>query len=257
MPQAAPPEPDDRDQPLRAMPAAAMQRLAASVQPVVFETGVPAAPYSTIGTAFYVGCGGRAFAVMARHTLRPDSLHPLCLFPTGGSHRLLPLTNVFYVPAEHEGDESVDLAIVEIDMPVAMADGELGQAVLLDMNLAVPSQRPPLSKSSLVVIGYPAELSSVDYEAEELRNERFALRGRYVEATMTHHVHELRVVDEHRLDSFSGLSGAPVFAWHQSDERTGRVFLCGMAIQGTVCSGLIRFLDAQIIVQAIHVMVSR
>ena len=257
MPDIAPLEPEDRDLPLREMPPAAMQRLAASVQPMVFETGAPAAPYSTIGTAFYVGCGGRTFAVTARHTLRPDSLHPVCLFPADGSRRLLPLTNVFYVPAELEGEETLDLAIVEIDMDVAKSDSELGQTLLIDMELAVPVSRPPLSRSSLVVVGYPAQLSSIDYEAEEIQNERFALRGQYVGVTSTHYLHEMRVLDEHRLDSFSGLSGAPVFGWHESDSDKGRVFLCGMAVQGTVTSGLIRFMDAEIVVQAIRAMIAR
>jgi len=244
MPSTVPLEPEDSDLPLRAMPAAALQRLAASVQPVVFETGISAAPYSTIGTAFYVGSAGRAFAVMARHTLRPDSLHPVCLFPADGSRRLLPLTNVFYVPAE-------------IDMDVAMSDGELGQALLLDMKLAVPESRPPLSRSSLVVVGYPAQLSSIDYEAEEIRNERIALSGRYAGVTSTHYVHQMTVVGEHHLDSFSGLSGGPVFGWHEGYGGQGRVFLCGMAIQGTAASGLVRFVDAEIIDQAVRVMVSR
>lgn len=257
MPNTVPLEPEDSDLPLRAMPAAALQRLAASVQPVVFETGIPAAPYSTIGTAFYVGSVGRAFAVMARHTLRPDSLHPVCLFPADGSRRLLPLTNVFYVPAEVEGDGTLDLAIVEIDMDVAMSDGELGQALLLDMNLAVPESRPPLPRSTLVVIGYPAQLSSIDYDAEEIRNERIALSGRYAGVTSTHYVHKMMIVGDHHLDSFSGLSGGPVFGWHEGDGNQGRVFLCGMAIQGTVVSGLVHFLDAETIDQAIRVMVSR
>lgn len=257
MPNTVPLEPEDSDLPLRAMPAAALQRLAGSVQPVVFETGIAAAPYSTIGTAFYVGSAGRAFAVMARHTLRPDSLYPVCLFPVDRSRRLLPLTNVFYVPAEFEGDETLDLAIVEIDMDVAMSHGELRQALLLDMKLAVPESRPPLSGSSLVVIGYPVQLSSIDYEAEEIRNERIALSGRYAGVSSTHYVHQMTVVGDHHLDSFSGLSGGPVFGWHEGYGGQGCVFLCGMAIQGTAASGIVRFVDAEIIDQAIRVMVSR
>lgn len=236
-------------------PVALVQRLSESVQPVVFETNIPETPYSTVGTAFYVGWNGRAFVVMARHTLHPDELNPLCFFPSDSSRRLLPLTSVYYVPAEAEGEESLDLAIIEIDMKAAMMDSELVHTRLIDLNLAVPHSLPSLPQASLFLVGYPEDQSLVNYETEELQNQRIVLHGRYVGPTSPPYVHQMEIAEVQGLSSFSGLSGSPVFTWHQDDQHHGQVTLCGMAISGTPSSGCVHFLDAAIIRSAFEVLV--
>ena len=105
----------------------AINRLAASVQPLVFETGNPDVPYSTAGTTFLVGYQRRAFVLTARHSLHPDSLCPVCIFPSDFSQRLLPLKDVFFVSKNYASEDFMDLAIMEIDL-TKVADAELAES---------------------------------------------------------------------------------------------------------------------------------
>lgn len=98
------------------MNQAAIESIAQSIQPLVFETGIDEAPYSMWGTTFLVGYKGRSFVLTARHTLKPEMLGPICIFPSDESNRLLPLHDVLFVPQADVGDDFADLAVIEIDV---------------------------------------------------------------------------------------------------------------------------------------------
>jgi hypothetical protein len=229
-----------------------INRLAVSVQPLIFETGIDTTPYSAKGTVFFVGYRGHAFAITARHALHPDDLGPICLFPTDTSHRLMTLKDVFFVPREQVDDDFVDLAIVEIDMADAR-NPELGQATLIDLALASRSWASRADEGAFVLIGYPEEHSFVDYDRELLVNDRFALHARYVEPSTSPHIHILEVLDTRSLTTFSGFSGGPVFGWFQTDSERAEVVLCGMALRGTPTSRRLHFLDREMLINALNV----
>ncbi len=228
----------------------ALTRLAASVQPLVFETGIPDAPYSTAGTTFLVGYEGRAFVLVARHSLRPDNLCSVCIFPSDSSRRLLPLTDVFFVPKDYVAEDFMDFAIMEIDR-AKIVDPELGQASLIDLRLASGDWLSLLGDSDFVVIGYPEEHSFVDYDKETIATGRLALHGRYLGPSALPYLHELEILDTLSLSTFSGLSGAPVFAWAERSGLPAKISLCGMALRGTPTSRRIHFLDRSVLLDAL------
>jgi hypothetical protein len=119
-----------------AVPQDVTARLARSVQPLVFETGFEDFPYSTAGTVFLVGYEGKPYVLTTRHALYPESLSPVCIFPTDSSHRLIPLKDVFLVPRTDEDEDLVDLAAIGIDT-IRATHPDVAQATLIDLALAV------------------------------------------------------------------------------------------------------------------------
>lgn len=234
------------------MPLEVINSLSASVQPLVFETGLPEAPYSTRGTVFLVGYAGRAFVLTARHALFPEDSAPICVFPSDTSQRILPLKDVFFVPRNDVADDFADLAVIEIDMK-GITDTEVGSARLVDLALATGDWLSKSETAEIFVLGYPEEHSLVDYEFEILINHRWALRGRYAGPSALPYLHVLEVSDAHTLSTFSGLSGGPVFAWIEHPGNQGEIILCGMALRGTPTSRRIHFLDRSVLLDALNV----
>lgn len=165
----------------------AIKNVSVAVQPLVFETDIEAAPYSTAGTAFLVGHAGRAFVVTARHLLRPEALTPLCIFPSDTSRRLLPLRDIFHLPVQHVSDDFADFAVIEIDR--AGLDAETKEASVIDLALAENEWHSVREVSRFVVLGYPIEHAFVDYERELVSTKCFALRGKYAGPSNSTHLH--------------------------------------------------------------------
>lgn len=230
----------------------ALSRLAASVQPLIFETGISDFPYSTLGTTFLVGYEGRAFVFTARHTLYPDNLSPVCIFPSDCSQRLLPLKDVFFVSKDYVAEDFMDLAIMEIDM-AKIVDAELGQASIIDLRLASGDWLSLPESSDFAVIGYPEEHSLVDYDQETIATQRVALQGRYLGPSSIPYLHELEILDTLSLATFDGLSGAPVFSWTWRSGRPAQISFCGMVLRGTASSRRIHFLDRSVLLDALKV----
>lgn len=235
------------------VPPEVIARLSLSVQPLVFETGVVDYPYSTNGTVFLVGYEGKPYVVTTRHGLYPDNPPPICVFPSDKSLRLIPLNNVFFVPHANEPDDFMDLAIIEVD-PRARTDPELNQATLINLALAFdPDWESGASNMEFFVIGYPCEKSSIDTDSQELRTDRVTLFGRYRGESSSPYLHLLQIENSQNLASFSGFSGSPVFMWNPSGRGRPTPLFCGMAIRGTVASGLIHFLAAAVLLDALTV----
>ena len=222
---------------------------ARAVQPLVFETGNPYTPISTAGTGFLVVTAGRGFLITARHLMGLGDLSPLCIFPTATSRRLIPLRNVFFIPKEQFDDDFSDFAIVEID--VKKLDLETGEGTAINLEIAEADWLAVRDSSSFTVIGYPLEHSEVDYDNELLTNRQFVLHGRYTGSAVFRFLHELQVDDGQGLSDFRGFSGSPVFSWHEYAPDQARITLCGMAVQGGVKSRCVRFIEWQVIAEAI------
>jgi len=227
----------------------AIASLSNAIQPLVFETGLPEVPYRTLGTAFVVMFERRAFVLAARHSVGPQALSPVCLFPTDRSRRLMPLKDIFFLYEHEVPDDFADFVVIEID--VHELDSETSEATAIDLSLACNDWQGKRDRSELVVIGYPEDHSFVDYESELVSNRRYALSGRYVGPSDSPHLHVLKVNGNHGLTNFSGLSGSPVFAWAEVRPRHFEIAWCGMALKGTAGSGLIHFVDRSVLLDAL------
>jgi|CXWL01.1.fsa_nt_gi hypothetical protein len=230
-----------------------IDRLALSVQPLIFETGIKEAPYSTTrGTVFLVGYEGRPYVITARHALQPDNLVPICVFPSDTSHQLIPLADLFYVPQSLEADDFMDLALIAIDTR-RITHQEVAGAKLIDLALSCGEWKRYASETQFFVVGYPEERSIYNYETQEFRADRITLLGRYTGLSSLPYLHLLSIPDTLSLKTFSGLSGAPVFAWVELPMQRPTLVFCGMVLRGTPESGLIHFLDRDVLLDAFKV----
>ena len=234
------------------VPQHAIDRLALSVQPLVFETENADYTYCTRGTVFLVGYKGKPYVLTARHALMPEHLSPICVFPSDTSHRIMPLKDVFFVSSADVKEAFVDVVVIEIDT-ARVTHPEVAQATLINLDLACSDWISYANEARFFLLGYPEERSSVNYETRELRTERVALFGRYGGLSPLPYLHQFLVSDSLALPTFSGFSGGPVFAWIERPEQRPGPVLCGMALRGTPVSGLIHFLDREVLLDALDV----
>jgi hypothetical protein len=223
------------------------------VHALVFETGLPEVPWTVAGSGFLVEHQLRFFLLTARHALRPDALHPICIKAPSG--KTMAIRDVFYVPAEDASDEFFDLAILEIDRQQAIR--ECRDARILPLAIATGDWKGSMFASEFLVVGFPNEHSWVEYELREVAMGLVELRARYAGPTASEAIHELRVFEPPPLQSFSGFSGAPVFMWKRHMGAESQLLLCGMAIQGTIESALVRFIDVSTILELLNVRCER
>ncbi|MBN2428503.1 MAG: hypothetical protein JXK94_09220 [Deltaproteobacteria bacterium] len=230
----------------------AILRILPSVQPLVFETDITDCPYSTGGSLFLVGYKGRAFVLTARHAHSPENCSPICVFPTDTSQRVLPLKNYFFVSSSDVPDDFADFVAIEIDM-AKINDTEVGEAQLINLDLALGDWLSKADIAEMYVVGYPNEYSCVDYQQEALANHRLTLCGRYVGASESDHLHVLEVFDTNNLETFSGFSGGPVFAWIVHPGNRGEIVFCGMTLRGTPASRRFHFLDRSLLLHGMEI----
>ncbi len=232
------------------VPAEVLGKLARSVQPLVFETGITDAPYSVLGTAFLVGYEGRPYVLTARHSLNPENLGPICIFPSDTSRSLVPLKDVFFVHREDFSEDFVDLAVIAIDTS-RITHAEVAQATLIDFARASGDWEG--QEREFVIFGFPEDHSFVDYDEQMLHTNRVALHARYMGLSSIPYLHEIEVMESHSLTTFSGFSGGPVFAWGNCRGVAPAPILCGMAIRGSSSSNKVHFLDRSVLLDALKV----
>jgi hypothetical protein len=177
---------------------------------------------------------------------------PICVFPSDTSHKLIPLGKVLYVPHSPDGEDFEDLAVISIDTS-RITHPDVAGARLIDMALVCNEWKKYAHEALFFVLGCPEERSSLNYETTEFRADRVILLGRYRGPSIVQHHHVLSVVDTLSLTTFSGLSGAPVFAWIELPRQRPKLVLCGMMLRGTPQSGLVHFLDRDVLLDALTV----
>ena len=234
------------------IPQYAIDRLAPCVQPLVFETGVEEALYSsTRGTVFLVGYERRSYVLTARHALQPNNPMPICVFASDTSDKLVPLGKAFYVPPSPDGYDFEDLSVIDID-PRWITHPDVAGAKLINLDLSCGKWEECAHEAQFFILGYHEERSFLNYEPLEFRADRVILLGRYAGPSTLQHHHVLSVLDNLSLTTFSGLSGAPVFAWIELPMQRPTPVLCGMVLRGSPQSGLIHFLDRDVLLDALN-----
>lgn len=224
--------------------------LALAVQPLVFETGFADFPYSTAGTVFLVRYEGVPYILTARHALQQDDPTPVCIFPSDVSQRIVPLKDSFYVPSSEIDEDFMDFAVISIDVEKA-THPEVARAKLIDLDAACGDWLDLAPDLPFFVIGFPRDGSQVDDEAQVIRADRIILFGKYEGPSDMRHLHQMRIADVGSLETFSGFSGAPVFAWIRRPQQEAVPTLCGMALRDSTESKIIHFLDREVLLKAL------
>jgi hypothetical protein len=228
--------------------------LCSCARPVVFETGVQDAPHAVFGSSFLVGYRRRIFVITARHVLQPEAqIHALCVrSPTG---RLLMLKDVFFAPTSSVPDDWADLAAVEVDL--TQVSGDMGQTRILPISDPPEDWMATRNVSPFILVGFPNEHTFVDYETGEVVERLVEMQGRYARPAESPFLHELKIQNPPPLRSYSGFSGCPVFALKYSIGAPAVPLLCGVAVQGSVESGIVRFIETSVLVDLLAAKLRR
>jgi hypothetical protein len=221
------------------------EMLCSCARPVVFETGVEDAPHAVFGSSFLVGYRRRVFVITARHVLQPEAqTHALCVrSPTG---RLLTLTDVFFAPASSVPDDWADLAAVEVDL--TRVCGDMGETRIFPITDQPDDWMAMRHVSPFILVGFPNEHTYVDFETGEIVEGLVEMQGNYVRPAESPFLHEIAIQNPPPLESYSGFSGCPVFTLKYSIGAAAIPVLCGVAVQGSVASGIVRFIEMSVLV---------
>lgn len=233
-----------------------LESLAQTVQPLIFETGLEEYPYSIKGTVFLVRYQQRPYVVTANHALRPEDTAPICVLPSDTSREIIPLGRVFFVPRSLNSDDSVDVAVIDINLETVLHP-DVAMARLVDLEKACGDWESIRPDASFFILGFPAEVQEVKYETGELGTLRVMLNGRYAGRSFGESIHSMKVDDTCGLKSFDGFSGSPVFATVRGESQAagGSVapIFCGMVLRGTPQSKTVHFLDRDVILAALEI----
>lgn len=223
-----------------------------SARPILFRTGYPGYPFSVCGSGFVVSYCGRVFAITSRHA---------------GAHFDLADTRVQYHPNApefivtshwhviHGGDPS---DTDQYDIVVHEADGARLDASLFGdyppYSLPDLGTPPVFGEDSIFATqGYPTHLRKLegDIESEAIVSSPMLMDADYVGPCTAAQMHKLRVHCASQIQSFDGMSGAPVFQVLPDHTHDGKVWFAGMLLRGTSSSGEVQFLGYEKIINVL------
>jgi hypothetical protein len=222
-----------------------MRSLRRLVRPVIFETGCPDFPLSTAGTAFLLSSGSKTFVITAKHVVGAYPPDRLRVYQSDHSETPLAVKDFYRINASEPGGETEDLLVLEVEpAPLAEQDAE----VSIHIEPMADAWHEFKDTAQYFLIGYPEPKSFVDYEDSVIHSGQVLIAGRYSRpAASAPYCHDLLVDNPLSIPNFSGFSGAPVFSLHDRVAMPSVLAFCGLALQGTVASGLVRFLDCTIV----------
>ncbi len=228
-----------------------LEKLRKCSRPVVFKTENENAPYSTAGTAFLVGFGQSIFILTARHVVKDWPVEKVLICPSWNSSYAFHFLGWWFVEKDTEAPDASDVLIIKAelnDIPTT----ERKEIEILDLNPSVNlSWFHERHDSQFFLCGFPLFHSKVDYSTLEIKTQQYFLEGVYAGESPFVGCHEIKVNNPLNLQDFNGLSGSPVFSHrHENGEGTPGKF-CGMALRGSVMSGSIHFLGADVLMSVL------
>jgi len=225
---------------------AQLRNIRSTVRPLLFSTGISATPISTWGTCFLIGKNRRVFVVTANHLVGDIRSTDVVVQPFDGSSNRLRLRNGFRWQTDEAGE--YDVIVYEVGLSALPKSDFKHSRILCVDDFSSYNWRPLAFTTQFLLMGHPAELNYVDYDASLVKTKQILFPGRYLgpsEGQDT--IHRIEVVNPLNIEHFRGMSGAPVVAVEIRLGAAPATRFCGIAITGTRESGTVHFLEASVI----------
>jgi len=229
-----------------------LDHLRQCARPVVFETGIPDAPFSIAGTAFLVGFHRTFFVLTARHVVGDWPVQRLMVFPSDRSKQGLRLSEWWHVKDDENEPDSSDILLVRAEVRDIPKSIRRSSHLLHLTPPNVTEWFEDRHNSTFFIFGYPTAVNEADYARAQIKTQQFFLHGTYIGPSVAHGCHEVRLQNPLALADFNGLSGSPVFSLRSEIAIPRQPTFCGMALRGSASSGRIHFLEASIILLALQ-----
>jgi len=213
----------------------------------MFENNDAKYPLSMHGTCFLARFEFRYYAITAKHCLSNFPYESVRIRITPGELEFLPL-KILPLLSDNGWDFS-DLAFFEIQ------HDRLSPAVLNSKNfLSLDNhiERVVDEDEILVVVGNPSELNTIDYENVDVYTQGFSPDGRYAGPAEDKFCSKIRFNNLSPLQDLDGLSGAPVLAFKEIEEKVYTNRFAGVLIRATRASGMGRFINSAVVIQALN-----
>ncbi|QDQ83666.1 serine protease family protein [Paraburkholderia megapolitana] len=221
-------------------------------RPILFYSEYPEFPFSICGSGFLVRYHRRVFAITARHVTANFDLAHACMQYHPSVYGFVPMSfRYVFAGGDPSDTDQYDLVIFEVD------GSKLDISLFSD---APPyelsdSEAPPIfDKTSIFVVqGYPSHLHAIECETEleAIISRPMLIDAEYAGPCVSDRVHVLRVHCADQIESFDGMSGAPVFQVLQSYPNLSKIWFAGMVLRGGTSSGELRFLERERITEAL------
>lgn len=227
-------------------------------RPVIFEQDDEDCPYWGLGSSVLVANSTNYYWVTAAHVIDKmgGSADSLRIFPSDSSRISVPFNMLYRIlDDENSSEDYKDLFVLRIDITKFKKESD-GILTAHDIELAVfPADK--LSKGDqLIVIGYPGEDISFDYENFKIKCKKLRLDAEYVGHSVEDHCHELKVLESSTLSDYKGLSGSPVFYMEEVQVSAAKVAiipkLVGLLIRGTAESKIAHFINVEVLLSLIR-----
>lgn len=221
-----------------------------AARPVLFESPCEGYSYWGLGSSVIVWNNDSYFWITAKHVIEKQgqSFETLRIFPTDASRMSLPFNALCRINTPDPKEECADLYILQINLSEFVS---FGDAPLMAQDLALGTHCPDqlAAGDELIIIGYPEESRSVDYEQFKINYQRRVFTASYIGPAKQRYCYELKVNDNLKVTTYNGLSGAPVFCI-VTQGLYAYPKLVGLMLRGTAESQLGHFVGAHVIAYA-------
>lgn len=210
----------------------------------------PDFPYSLGGSCFLARFRNQLVLITAAHCLTGYSPDQLRVEGIENAEISLPLQRLYRMSAPNIEDSAfTDLVILEVAQEQLSRDQ---QPLITAADLTgLRTQRRPMvqGKTPLAIRGFPFAIRTIDYENRRIRKQGFQTDGVYDGTTDDQHTGFFRYFETELIQDRNGMSGSPVFAFHQTPIGL-HSWLAGMHVRGNRVHG--RFIEAEVILQALE-----
>lgn len=221
-----------------------------AARPVLFEANCEGYSYWGLGSSVLVWHANTYFWITAKHVMEKQnqSFEALRIFPTDASRMSLPFSALCQINALNPDEEFADLYVLQIDLSEFASSGD---APLTAQDLAKGTYSPDRLSlgDELLIVGYPEESRSVDYEQFKIKYKRYILPSTYTGPGTQQHCYQLRVKDNLGLSTYNGLSGSPIFRIVTFGSFARPMFV-GLLLRGSAESQIGQFVGSQVIAHA-------
>jgi len=209
---------------------------------IIFQNDNPDYPVSISGSGFIVRYRSRLFVVTALHVTKGFEHHQVRVQYHPNMSTVIPLLRPYTI-AGNDPDDTDQYDIIVLAVDEAKLDpalfGEYRPYDLLEMD-ALTIFNPT---SSFASRGFPTCLRRLSYDERSVDFESLIVDAAYEGRAGPKETHLLRVHRADEIESFDGMSGAPVFQVRQDEEKYSHATFAGMLLRGGATSGIVRFLE--------------
>jgi len=223
-------------------------------RPVIFEQGDDNCTYWGKGSSVLLATSKNYYWATAAHliTNMGGTSENIRIFPSDHSRQSIPFNQALRI-TKRDFEDYADLFVLRVDLEALANSGDVplvAQDIVHGMSLAEVLN----AGANLLIVGYPSESRSIDYEDYKIRYKRQRIFAQYVGAGTDDYSHKLQFSDTAEFNDYDGLSGSPVF--HLKEEtHDGRPvilpLLAGMLLRGGGQDRWGHFISSSVLLQLI------